>query len=92
MKANQNKRHFLFSLSTKFSQSACILENSGSQKLLSVTTDRRLNFIECVTNLCDKAGRKVQAPHKNFPIHTLNTKITFNDCLFYVSIGLLSFI
>ena len=90
MKANQDKRHFLFSLSTKFSQAACMLGNSGSQKL-SVTTDRRLNFIECVTNLCDKAGRKIQAPHKNFPLCAPNTKITFSDCLFYVSIGLLSF-
>ena len=46
---------------TKFSQPACILENSDSQKLLGVTIDRKLNFNEHVTNLCDKASKKIQA-------------------------------
>ena len=39
-----------------------------------------------VTNLCDKASTC-----KNLPIYTLNTKTTINECLFYVSIWLLSF-
>ena len=63
LKANQEKCHFLSSLdiNTKFSLSSCILENSNSQKLLGVTVDRKLNFNEYVTNLCDKASKKIQA-------------------------------
>ena len=33
---------------------ACILENSDSRKLLGVTTERKLNFSEHVTNLASK--------------------------------------
>ena len=69
LKANQKKRHFLLSLdiNTKFSLPACILENPNSQKLLSVTIDRKLNFNEHVTNLCDKASKKIQALARIFP-------------------------
>ena len=91
LKANQDKCHFLSSLDikTKFSLPACILENSDSQKRLGVTIDRKLNFKEHVTNLCDKASKKNSSTRKNFPIDTPNTKATFNECLF--SIWLLSF-
>ena len=69
LKANQDKCHFLSSLdiNTKISLPACILENSDSQKLLGVTIDRKLNFNEHVTNLCDKASKKVQALARIFP-------------------------
>ena len=62
LKANQDKFHFLSSLDIdiKFLVPACILENSDSQKLLGVTIYRKLNFNEHVTNLCDKASKKVQ--------------------------------
>ena len=61
LKANQEKCHFLSSLdiNTKFSLPVSILENSNSQKLLGVTIDRNLNFDEHVTNLCDKASKKI---------------------------------
>ena len=92
LKANQDKCHFLSSLdiNTKFLLPACILENSNSQKLLGVTIDRKLNFNEHVTNLCDKASKKSQTLARISHI-TPNTKATFNECLFYVSIWLLSF-
>ena len=63
LKANQEKYHFLSSLhiNTKFSLPACILENSNSQKPLGVTFDRKLNFNEHVTNLCDKTSKKILA-------------------------------
>ena len=77
-------------MNAKFSLPSCTLENSNSQKLLGVTIDRKLNCNEHVTNLCDKASKKIQAL-KNFPIYTPNTKAAFNECLFYVSIWLLSF-
>ena len=61
LKANQDKYHFLSSLdiNTKFLPPVCILENSGSQKI--VTIDRKSNLSERVTNLCDKASKKIQA-------------------------------
>ena len=63
LKSNHEKCHFLSSLdiNTKFSLPACMLENPNSQKLLGVTIDRKLNFNEHVTNLCDKASKKIQA-------------------------------
>ena len=69
LKANQEKYHFLSSLdmNAKFSLPSCILENSNSQKLLGVTIDRKLNFNEHVTNLCDKASKKIQALARIFP-------------------------
>ena len=69
LKANQGKCHFLSSLDTnkKFSLSACILENTNSQKLLGVTIYRRLNFDKHVTNLSDKASKKIQALARIFP-------------------------
>ena len=69
MEANQDICHFLSSLdiNTKFSLHACILENSNSQNLLGATIDRKLNFNEHVTNLCDKASKKIQALTRIFP-------------------------
>ena len=69
LKANQEKCHFLsrLDIDTKFSLPAFILENSNSQKLLGVTIDRKLNFNEHVTNLCDKASKKIQALARIFP-------------------------
>ena len=63
LKANQEKCHFLLTLDINkmFSLLACILENSNCRKLLGVTIDRILNFNEHVTNLCDKASKKIQA-------------------------------
>ena len=69
LKANQEKCHFLSSLdiNRKFPLPACILENSNPQKLLGVTIDRKLNFNEHVTNLCDRASKKIQALARIFP-------------------------
>ena len=70
---------------TKFSLPVCILEKSSSQKLLGVTIDRKLNFKEHVTNLCDKASKKIQAPARIFPyIPQTQKRILMNA--FYVSI------
>ena len=54
-------------INTKFSLPACILENSDSQKLLGLTIDRKLNFNKHVTNLCDKASKRIQALARIFP-------------------------
>ena len=62
LKANQEKCHFLslLDINTTFLLLGSILENSNSQKL-GVTIDRKLNFNEHVTKLCDKASKKIQA-------------------------------
>ena len=69
VKADQDKYHFLSSLgiNTKFSLPASILENSNVQKFLGVTIDRKLNFNEHVTNLCDKTSKEIQAFERIFP-------------------------
>ena len=69
MKANLDKCHSLSSIdiNTKFSLPTCILENSDSQKPLGVTIDRKLNFNEHVTNLCDNESKKIQALARIFP-------------------------
>ena len=54
-------------MNTKFPLPACILKSSDSQKRLGVTIDRKLNFNEHVTNLCDKASKKIQALAIIFP-------------------------
>ena len=74
LKANQDKCHFLSSLdiNTKFSLPAGILENSNSQTLFGVTIDRKLNFNEHVTNLCDKVRKKIQALPRIFPYYPKN--------------------
>ena len=83
LKANQDKFHFLSSLDidTKFSLPACILENSDSQKLLGVTIDRKLNFNEHVTNLCDEARKKIQGLARIFPyIPQTQKRLLMNTC------------
>ena len=69
LEAKLKKAFSLLSLeiNTKFLLPASILENSNSQKRLGVTIDRNLNCNEHVTNLCDKASKKIQALARIFP-------------------------
>ena len=76
LKANRDKSHYMSSLdiSTKFSLPACILKNSGSQKLLGVTID----------NLCNKASRKFNHSQQFshiYPKLWLNHSRTFNNSI-----------
>ena len=89
LKANQDKCHFLSSLdiNTKFSLPACILENSDSQKLLAVTIDRKLNFNKHVTNLCDKASKKIQALARIFPYIPQARKLILMNAYFMSQFG-----
>ena len=76
MKANQDKCHFLSSLdiNSKISLDKCVAKNTESQKLLGVTFDRKLHFNEHVSNLCDKASKKIQALARSFPYMCLNQR------------------
>ena len=69
LEAKLKKAFSLLSLeiNTKFLLPASIPENSNSQKRLGVTIDRNLNCNEHVTNLCDKASKKIQALARIFP-------------------------
>ena len=82
LKANLDKCHFLSSLdiNTKFSLPACILHG--------VTIDRKLNFNKHVTNLCDKASKKIQAlTRRNFPIFTQTQKRLLMNAYFMSQLG-----
>ena len=89
MKANQDKCYFLSCLKTrtKFSLSACKLENSGSQQLLGVTIDRKLIFNEHVTNLCDKGSMKIQALGRIFPYISQTQKRLLMNVYFMSQFG-----
>ena len=93
MRANQDKCHFRSSLdiSTKISLLTCFLDNSGSQKHLGATIDRKLNLNEHVTKLWHKASRKIEALARIFSCMSEHTKTSLNEYHFYVSILLLSF-
>ena len=68
-------------INTSFSLSACILDNSNSQKPIGVTIDRKLNFNEHVTNPCDKASKKIQALARIFPyIPQTQKRLLINAC------------
>ena len=85
VKANQDKCHFLSSLdiNTKFLPPVCILENSDSQKI--ATIDRKFNLSEHVTNLCDKASKKIQAPEEFSYIKRLLMNAYFFSNPYYCS-------
>ena len=89
LKTNQDKCHFLSNLdiNTKFSLPACILENSDSQKRLGVTIDRKLNFNEHVTNLCDKSSKEFQALARIFPYIPQTQKRLLMNAYFLSQIG-----
>ena len=81
LEANQEKCHFLLSLdiNAKYSLPACILENANSQKPLGVIIDRKLNFNKYVTNLCDKASKKIQSLARIFEyIHQTQKQLLIN--------------
>ena len=89
LKANQDKCHFLPSLDidTKFSLPACILANSDSQKRFGVTFDRKLNFNEHFTNLCDKSSKKIQALARIFPYIPQTQKLLLMNAYFMSQFG-----
>jgi len=63
MKANPDKCHLL--LSTKNEQFVNIsnfnIKNSKSEKLLGVTIDSELKFVEHINNMCVEASQKLSA-------------------------------
>ena len=89
LKANQDKCHFLsrLDINSKFSLPASILENSDFQKVLGVTIDRKLNFNEHVTNLCDKASKKSQALARIFPYIPQTQKLLLMNAYFMSQFG-----
>lgn len=62
MKANQDKCDFISSLdiTTKPSSSDCSVKNLSSKKLIRLIIDRKFDFNEHITNLCNKARNKIQ--------------------------------
>ena len=68
MQASQDKCHFVSSvgITTILKLTDCSVENSSFEKLLGVIIDWKLNFNQDVTNLCNKASKKIQALARNF--------------------------
>ena len=53
-----------------------MIKNTKSQKLLGITIDKKVTFDEHVSNLCDKASRKINALARLFPCMPLNQRRT----------------
>lgn len=64
-------------------------ENYISQKLLGVTIDKKLNFNEHVSYLCNKMDKKRNAIARIFLVMPLEKK-KFDECLFSVTVWVLS--
>ena len=81
LEANQEKFHFILSLNinAKYSLPVCILENSNSQKPLGVKNGIKLDINKHVTNLCDKASKKIQSLARIFEyIHQIQKQLLIN--------------
>ena len=90
MKANIDKCHFLSSLdmASTMAMENFTIQNSGSQKLLSITIDSCLNFNEVVSNLCKTASLKIRVLAKVFPYMKF-PKEKFNESVLYVTVWVL---
>ena len=79
MKANQEKCNFLSCLhiTRELSLRDCSVQNSSSEKFLKLIIDSKLNFNENVTNLCNKATKKIQALARIFPNMPVTLKENF---------------
>ena len=89
IEANQDKCHSLSSLeiSTEFSLTSGIIENSGFQKLLGITSDKKLNFNERGPNLCDNANKNIQALTRIFPCVFRTRKRHLTNGFFMTQLG-----
>ena len=89
IEGNQDKCHSLSSLeiSTEFSLTSGIIENSGFQKLLGITSDKKLNFNERGPNLCDNANKNIQALIRIFPCVLRTRKRHLTNGFFMTQLG-----
>ena len=70
---NSDKCHFL-SLSNKIPFKNFDIKNKHSQKLLSVTTDHKLNFHDHASILCKNASAKISTMGKTIQFMLLNQR------------------
>ena len=72
MKAYSKKCDFLLSLAanTHICLDEFQIENCFSQKPLGVTINKKSDYIEHASNLCDKASEKINALARIFPFDT----------------------
>ena len=64
------------------------LENTSSEKLLSIVIDSKLNFKEHLERLIKKASRKVIS---NYTLHESYRTKVIDEFLFYMPVQLLPF-
>ena len=84
MKANQGKCHLLSSLdlNTAVSLENYVIKNTKFQKLLGTTIYNNLTFNKHVSNLCDKASRKINVLSRVFPYMPLTQRRTLMKAYF----------
>ena len=76
MKANNDRSPLFLSTSTSSLAdiNGDIIKNSGSEKLLGVTIDYKLNFEEHLSKVCDKASQKINALARISPYMNINQR------------------
>ena len=89
MEANINKCHFLSSINinSNIELDHWCIQNSGTQKLLGITIDRKLTFNEHVSNLCKKASIKLSALARMFPYVKVDQRKTLMKAFFMSQFG-----
>ena len=84
MKTNEDKCHLNVSTNelTKIQTGDFSVKNSGSEMLLGVNIDSKLNFDCHVNHLCNKANKKLRALARVTSYMTLEKKKTVINSLF----------
>lgn len=91
MKANPDKCHLL--LSTKNEQFVNIsnfnIKNSKSEKLLGVTIDSELKFVEHINNMCVEASQKLSALSRIIHLMSLDKQKTLMSAFISSTVSIL---
>ena len=76
MKTNEDKCHLIVSTNelTEIQIGVLSIKYGGSEKLLGVNTDRKLNFDCHVNHLCNKPNKKLRALARVTPYMTVEKK------------------
>ena len=76
MKTNEDKCHLIVSTNelTEIQIGVFSIKYGGSEKLLGVNTDRKLNFDCHVNHLCNKPNKKLRALARVTPYMTVEKK------------------
>ena len=91
LKNNDDKCHVIFSMNKPVGNKVgdCTIDNSECEKLLVVKIDLSLNFKDHISELCERASRKISALARVTPSMGLSKRKIINECFFHFTFQLL---